>query len=243
MKVVAVVQARMGSSRLPGKVLLSVQGKPLLEHLLARLQRCRRLSEVVVATTRERADEPIEQLCRQLGEACYRGSELDVLSRFQEAARWRAAEAVVRITADCPLLDPEVVDRVVEFFQQGRFDYVSNCLTRSYPRGLDTEVFSAGALEVAWREAGLDFEREHVTPFFYRHPERFALGQVASAVDLSHHRWTVDTPVDLELIRRIYASLYPVQPDFLMKDVLALLEENPDWPMLNREVVQKALPE
>lgn len=243
MRIVAIVQARTGSSRLPGKVLERIQGRSLLEHECARLALCSSISHRLVATTLAPQDDAIVDLCKENGIACFRGSESDVLARFAEAARWAEADIVVRLTADCPLIDFQVVDRVVEKFRVGGYDYVSNCLTRTYPRGLDTEVFSIEALESAHQEAALDWEREHVTPFIYHRPQRFVLGNEAYPTDLSGHRWTVDTPADLELVRRIYDSLYPTKPDFLLDDVLRVLQANPDWVLLNREVVQKERPQ
>lgn len=262
MNLVAIIQARMGSSRLPGKTLVDLAGHSMLAQVVRRVRRCRTLDRVVVATSTAQADHAIEQECQRLGVACFRGSESDVLDRYAAAARHFQAAAVVRITADCPLIDPEVTDRVVrrfvEFVEpgQGRSDcsrhltanqfgvlaYASNTLRRTYPRGLDTEVFSAAALEVARREAGEPFQRAHVTPYIYQHPEQFRLLAVTGDGDHSQHRWTVDTAEDLELVRAIYAR-FEGRPTFSWRDVLCMLTETPELAMLNRNVCQKSLVE
>lgn len=241
MRVVAIIQARLGSTRLPGKILKQVQGKSLLQHQCERLARCQHLSRLVVATTSLDSDHPILDLCARLGIGCFQGSENDVLARYHGAAKAFQAQVVVRLTSDCPLIDPEVVDRVVSHYLDSEFDYVSNCQNRTYPRGLDTEVFSTQVLQIAHQEAKLPWEREHVTPFLYTHPERFSLGHQIHTKDHSGHRWTVDTEADFELIRRVYEALYDSNPEFSMGDVLSLLEEHPDWIALNADVAQKPL--
>ncbi|MBT9585614.1 glycosyltransferase family protein [bacterium] len=241
MKVVAILQARLGSTRLPGKVLKEVQGKSLLEHQCERLSRCKSLSRQVVATTTLEADQAIVQQCEDMGVACFRGSESDVLERYQFAAVAFQAEVVVRLTSDCPLVDPHVVDQVVHLYLDSHFDYVSNCQRRTYPRGLDCEVFSARSLLIAHQEARLPQEREHVTPFFYTRPERFSIGHHLFHRDLSGHRWTVDTEADFQLIEKVYDALYPGSPQFSMHDVLSVLEQHPEWVAINAEVQQKPL--
>ncbi len=238
--VVAVVQARMGSTRLPGKVLRPVLGRPLLDYLVQRLGRARRVSALTIATSTNPADDAIVEYCRQAGAPCVRGDELDVLARYHQAARAASAEVVVRVTADCPLLDPAVVDLVVERFLRGDVDYASNTMVRSYPRGLDVEVFSMSALELAFSEAREPAEREHVTPFIWRRPERFRLANVVHATDQSRYRWTVDADADLELIRRMLEALYPDRGvEFDLDDCLALMARHPDWIHLNAHVEQR----
>lgn len=239
MKALIIVQARMTSTRLPGKVLLPLAGEPMLARLIERLRRVRRANGIVVATTTNATDDPIVALCAQLGVPCHRGSEQDVLSRYADAARLYGADVVVRITADCPLIDPALIDQLIETYEEGDSDYVSNMLPPTWPYGMAVEVFSAAALAQAHAEATQAAEREHVTPFLYWHPERYRLRNVASPVDLSRHRWTVDTPEDYELVRRLFDHLMPTQPQFTQADVLALLDQHPDWIAINQHVRQK----
>jgi spore coat polysaccharide biosynthesis protein SpsF len=240
LKALIIVQARMTSTRLPGKILKEVLGRPLLDFQFERLARVTRAEGAMIATTTNATDEPVVEFCRTRGIRCFRGSEDDVLSRYHGAAKQEGAKAIVRVTSDCPLIDPEVVDRVIAAFD-GSCDYASNILERNYPRGLDCEIFSFRALDEAFREAKETAEREHVTPFLYRHPERYRLRSVRGETDLSGHRWTVDTPEDFQLVRNILESLYPANPLFTLPDILALLEKHPDWVLLNAHVEQKKL--
>ena len=232
----------MGSARLPGKVLRPVAGRPLLEFLVERLRRARRVDEILIATSTVAGDDAIAEWCARHGVRCVRGDETDVLARFELAAVEAGADVIARVTGDCPLLEPAVIDRVVERFAAGDVDYVSNVMTRTYPRGLDVEVFSRAALDAAFAEAREPAEREHVTPFLYRRPERFRLANVANDSDESRHRWTVDTEDDFELIRRMLESLHARHGfDFTLADALALIAEHPDWSRLNAHVEQKPL--
>jgi spore coat polysaccharide biosynthesis protein SpsF len=240
-KIVMIVQARMTSTRLPGKVLKQVLDKPLLEYQIERLRQVQLVDEIVVATTTNQADDPIIDLCQHLSIPYFRGSEFDVLGRYYEAAITHQAETIIRVTADCPVIDPEVIDRVIQFYVQNQsaYDYVSNCLQRSYPRGMDVEVFSFESLQKAYVQATDPFEREHVTPFIYGHNKEYRLANLAAPDDQSQHRWTVDTPEDFELIRRILESLYPKQPQFRLLDILTLLHHHPEWRVLNAHIQQK----
>lgn len=242
MNIVAVVQARMGSTRLPGKVLKNIGGESALARVVQRLRRSRRLSEVVIATSASSADAAIVREAERLGVRCFRGSELDVLDRFYQAARVFHADVVVRITSDCPLIDSEVADHTLQAFIKDQPDYASNGLERTYPRGLDTEVMSAEALACAWRKANQPHEHEHVTPFLYEHPELFRILSVTNDVDDSAYRWTLDTADDLEFIRAVYAR-FGNRDDFSWRDVLALLKGEPALCGLNSHVRQKALRE
>lgn len=242
MRVVAVIQARMGSTRLPGKVLLDLAGEPMLVRDMNRLSRTETLDEVVVATTVEPADEAIVDLCQERGWAYFRGSEEDVLDRYYRAAKAHKADVVVRITSDCPLIEPQVVDQVVKAFleRQPELDYASNTAPeRTFPRGLDTEVMRFDALERAWREDDNPAWREHVTPYVRRHPERFETYGVLNDQDLSRMRWTVDTPEDLAFVCRIYEHFGHDQ--FSWHEVLALLDRHPEWLAINRDVQQKVI--
>lgn len=243
MNVVIISQARISSTRLPGKVLKEVLGKPLLQYQIERLWRVRNISNVVVATTQSVPDDPVANLCKSLGCAVYRGSETDVLGRYYHAAKAHAADVVVRITADSPLIDPGVIEQVIQSYRRhvSEYDYVSNTVMRTYPRGMDTEVFPVRVLGEAFREARLDYEREHVTPFLYMHPERYRIGNVSYHVDVSQHRWTVDTSEDFELICRIIEALAGEHSVFTLEDMLRLLEQHPEWALINAHVEQKKL--
>ena len=239
MKVVAIIQARMGSTRLPGKVLLDLSGKTVLARVIERLRRAKSVDELLVATTDRPEDDAIVEACNRLSVASFRGQENDVLDRYHQAALSVDADVIVRITSDCPLIDPELVDQTVRTFTSEAADYASNCLDRRYPRGLDTEVIRAQALARAWREARQPYEREHVTPYLPEHSAQFKLASLIADADYSHHRWTVDTPEDLELVRAIYQRLGP--GEFLWRDVLTLLDREPVLVELNRGVPQKVL--
>ena len=231
--ILGILQARMGSSRLPGKVLLPLAGAPMLLRQVERLRRVRRIDALVVATSSDPSDEPIAALCREQGIDCARGSLNDVLERFYRAAGERDATHVVRLTGDCPLTDPAVIDRLVEFYLAGGYDYASNALEPSYPDGLDAEVFSMAALTTAHREAELPSDREHVTRFIHRRPERFRAGVLRCERDLSALRWTVDEPEDYRFAAAVYERLFPSRPAFGMQDVLDLLEREPALGRLN----------
>lgn len=233
--ILAILQARMSSSRLPGKVMKPLLGQPMLWREIERVQRATTLDALVVATSDDRSDDPIEQLCRARGVDCFRGSLDDVLDRFYCAAQHRKPQYVVRLTGDCPVLDPAVIDAVVRHCVEGKFDYATNALKPTFPDGLDVEVFTFACLETAWREAKLPSQREHVTPFINQQPERFKIGDYAGSRDLSYLRWTVDEVLDFELIRQIYEELYPDKPDFSTDDILALLEQKPALKSINLE--------
>jgi spore coat polysaccharide biosynthesis protein SpsF len=242
MKVTAIVQARMGSTRLPGKVLMDLGGWSVLSRVVRRLGRAKFLQQIVVATSVAAADDAVAAECVRLQAPCYRGSEDDVLDRYYQAAKAWPSDAVVRITADCPLIDPEVVGQTIEVFLKEGSDYASNSIERSYPRGLDAEVFTVAALQQNWQEAREPHQREHVTPFFYEHPERFRISSIAAAGDHSRYRLTLDTADDLRLIRAVYAS-FGDQDTMGWREVVALLERRPELAALNSHVVQKTLHE
>ena len=228
-RTVAIVQARTTSRRLPGKVLLPVEGKPMLIRQLERVCRAESLDEVVVATSTDSTDDDIGEVADAQGIRVVRGPLDDVLARYVLAADMTDAEVAVRITADCPLISPSVIDQVVGTFHASEFDYVSNTLTPTYPDGLDVEVTTARAFRRVSQLSGDEAEREHVTLGIYRRPEEFALGNVVdpSGFDHSTLRWTVDEPEDLNFARSIYAHLFPSNPAFDYRDVLDLLKANP----------------
>ena len=233
-KTVAIIQARMGSSRLPGKVMAPIAGKPMLFHVVNRAQQAKMIDLVVVATTVHGDDDAVAAFCSSENIQCIRGSLDDVLDRYYQAARYFNAEVIVRLTADCPLLDPLVIDKVVEAFHQGDFDYAANVVECTYPDGLDTEAFSRDTLERAWREAKLKSEREHVTAYILKHPELFHLGSVKHEEDYSGLRWTVDTSRDLEFVRAVY-GYFGVCP-FGMHEILDLLRKHPELRELNADI-------
>lgn len=232
--ILAILQARVSSSRLPGKVMLPLLGQPMLARQLERVRRATLVDQLMVATSVDASDDPVAQLCAQIGAACYRGQLDDVLDRFYQAALPYRPEYVVRLTGDCPLADPALIDRVIRLCLESGCDHVSNGgEPTTFPDGLDVEVLRFSALEQAWHEARLPSEREHVTPFIYNHPERFRLAQYKNPVDLSHLRWTVDEPDDFELVRIIYETLYPQQPEFGTDAILALLRARPELATFN----------
>lgn len=219
----AILQARMSSTRLPGKVMKPLAGRPMIERHLERLRRSATLDRIVVATSEDPSDDPLAAHLQGIGAEVFRGPLADVLGRFVGAIRGLdLAGPIVRLTADCPLADPGVIDDCVYLHARLGVDYASNGLRRTYPHGLDVEVMHRETLEAAAREAEDPYEREHVTPFIYRRPERFTLGHLTQGRDESRLRWTVDTPEDYAFVERVYAALYPVRPDFTSADVKAL---------------------
>ena len=238
--VVLIIQARMGSTRLPGKVLMPIRGRPMLSHQLERLRRCKRVDRIVVATTVLPADDAIVSFCETEGIACTRGSEQDVLSRYAEASARFDAGTVVRVTSDCPLLDPALVDQVIAALD-GDTDYASNMIQPTWPYGMAVEVMRRRVLDEAAAEAVAPEEREHATPFIYWRPERYRLKSVTTSPDLSTHRWTVDTPEDFDLVSRLIGAVADSRAGHGVDDVLAVLAKHPEWENLNRHVVQKTV--
>jgi spore coat polysaccharide biosynthesis protein SpsF (cytidylyltransferase family) len=228
-RVAAIIQARLGSSRLPGKAMMDVGGRPLLERVITRARAISGIDVVVVATTTLDADRKIVTCARALGAEVFQGADEDVLDRVHCAATHLGAEVVVRLTADCPLLDPDVSGQVVALFGRSRVDYASNTHPPTYPDGLDTEVFTAAALARAWREAKLPSERAHVTPYIWKHPELFPAAYLERTPDLSAHRWTVDEAADLDFVRAVYGALESKHgPCFSYDLVIELVNARPD---------------
>lgn len=242
MKKLAIIQARMGSTRLPGKVLKKVLNKTLLEYQLERVKRASLIDEIVIATTLNPEDDAIEQLCKNVQIPVYRrGPADDVLARYFGAATLFEGDIIIRLTADCPLIDPTIIDQVINHYLDHlhQVDYVSNTLKRTYPRGMDTEVFSLHSLKVCYRNATKKSEREHVTAYLTNNPSLFKLQNVENQRDESHHRWTVDTSEDFLLIEKVIKQLYPCNPNFTMQDVLTLLEQHHEWQKINSHIEQK----
>ncbi|MCB1135294.1 MAG: glycosyltransferase family protein [Chlamydiia bacterium] len=241
MRTVIIIQARMGSTRLPGKVLLPVLGRPLLSYLIERLRRVKRADSIVIATSTEEADLALVDFAVQHQIPVFRGSENDVLSRYYDAAVANEADVIVRVTADCPVIDPAVIDAAIEAYQtHPACDYLSNTQQRSYPRGMDVEVFSLQALREAHEMAVRWPEREHVTPFIYSRPDRYRIAQLKQERNDSALRWTVDTPEDFRLIDIILSELYPEKSDFTLGDMLDLVRRQPELKTLNQHIEQKA---
>lgn len=239
-RVICVSQARMTSTRLPGKVLLPILDKPMIGWHLTRLQRCRNIDELVLATTTNATDDPLAEYAASLGVRVARGSEHDVLDRFVQAVADAPEDSeIVRVTGDCPLIDPALVDALIALRDDQEVDYASVDVAR-FPRGLDAEVFPRRLLMEAGARASTAHEREHVTPYLYATPGRFSACHLEAPVDLSKHRWCVDEPADFELVRRLIENLAPKRPEFGWQDCVELLNRHPDWALLNRAVAQRA---
>lgn len=241
----AIIQARMGSTRLPGKVLKPILGRPMLWHIVQRLRFVPGLSEVVVATSDQPDDEPIRCFCQGNGIALFAGSKNDVLDRFYQAALKYAGDPIIRITGDCPFVDPQVVGRVLELYATSHYDHVGAATGAGaafldggrFPDGLDAECFSFVALERTWREATELNDREHVTPYIWRVPGRFQVSVLKAAKDYSHLRWTVDTDADFQLVCQVYEALYREGKPFLMNDILRYLASHPGLAAINESFI------
>ena len=236
MKIISIIQARMSSSRLPGKVLMPLVKKPVLWHVVDRVRACKTISEVVVATSTDQTDDAIEAWCQGASISCYRGSLNDVLDRYYQAAKLHKADAVVRITADCPAVDPTIVDEVVQGYLAGEYEFYG--LAGEFPDGLDCTVFAFAALQRAWQEATLPSEREHVGPYIEKHPEIFKSGALKKFTGLSHHRWTLDEPRDYEFLKAVFSRLHMEDRPFLAHELLALLENEPELTQTNSNIVR-----
>jgi spore coat polysaccharide biosynthesis protein SpsF len=241
-RIIAIVQARMGSSRLPFKIMKPLAGRPMLERVVRRLRRTQTLHEIVVATTTNPADDDVAEFCSKNDWNFYRGNEHDLCDRYYQAAKLNQADTVVRVTSDCPFIDPVIVDQIVKFYlhHYPQYDYVSNNLPpRTFPIGLDAEIMSFDALAKAWKEDMNPAWREHATPYIYKTPDEFRIGAIRNDIDLSEARWTVDTPEDFTFASLIYDFF---QSDrFSWRDVLELLDRHPEWNEINRHVKQKEI--
>ncbi len=233
--ILAILQARVSSTRLPGKVLKPLLGLPMIIRQVERVRRASLIDELVVATSIESSDDELEQVCLKNDIACFRGSLDDVLDRFYQAAARFQPEYVVRLTGDCPLADPDIINQVIKLCRDGDFDYASSALEPTFPDGLDAEAFRFSALASAWEEATLPSHREHVTPYIYTNPLMYRIGSFKGLEDISYLRWTVDEPVDFELVRRIYESLYPTNNSFDTQDILELLRQRPELASFNKQ--------
>jgi len=242
-KVVAIIQARLGSTRLPGKVMKEIVGKPVLWHVIHRVKASKLIDSILVATTVNDEDNKIMEFVDTLGIENFAGSEEDVLDRFYQAAKKSKADVIVRITADDPLKDPVIIDKIVKTFLENKnnVDYVSNTIKPTYPEGIDVEVFSFSALKKAWIEATSKFDREHVTSYIWRNPKKFKLMNIVNERgDLSHMRWTLDTQQDFDFIQEVFIKLYQKERIFMMDDVLDLLKKHPQISKLNEQIERRA---
>jgi len=235
-KVVCIVQARYTSTRLPGKVFLNLAGKPVIEQIFNQLSYSKRINQSVLATSELSSDDKLEVWAKSKNIEYYRGSLDDVLDRFYFTAKSFNADIVVRITGDCPLIDPEVVDDVISLFLKDNYDYTSNINPPTFPDGLDTEVFKFSVLEETWKNAKLKSEREHVTPYVRKHNEKFKIGNFENKINLSHYRWTLDNEEDHELISRIYEKLYKENNYIKMEEVLELIKNNINLQNINSHI-------
>lgn len=231
-----IIQARRASTRLPDKVLKDILGKPVLELVIERVRKAGMAEDILVATTKRIEDKEIVVLANRLGVEAFTGSEDDVLDRYYEAAKKYSMKHIIRITADCPLIDPEVIDKVAEHYFGTEADYCSNMLERSFPDGEDVEVFSFSVLEDAWKNSNLASEREHVTPYIVKNPEKFELENFKIDKDFSGKRWCMDQDRDFQFIKRVYEALYPKDPGFSMYDVLDFLAKHPEVEAINKDI-------
>jgi spore coat polysaccharide biosynthesis protein SpsF len=242
---VSIIQARMGSTRLPGKVLRPILGRPMLWHIVRRLRWVQGLAKIVVATSDREGDEPIRTFCREEEITCFAGSENDVLDRFYQAALRCGGNPLIRITGDCPFADPELIGQLMSLFTSGAYDHIGVATGAGaifldggrFPDGLDAECFSFAALERAWREATEKTDREHVTPYIWRNKHIFRCGHLKSEKDYSSLRWTVDNEADFELVSKIYAALYRADRPFLIADILTYFTEHPELSDLNQAFI------
>lgn len=236
MKVVAILQARCNSSRLPNKILKPILGKPMIQWQIERLEQCTNIDKLIIATSVEDSDLPLVQLGIKLDVSVHRGSLNNVLERFYQVAIQTEPDLIVRLTGDCPLIDPSIVDKVIDFMKEGDFDYVSNSIEPSYPDGLDVEVFSFDTLKELYENANLSSEKEHVTLFVANNKDKFKIGVYKNSIDLSHHRWTVDEPNDFKLVTAIFEGLVDLKNEFGMSDILNFLESEPNLNDLNSDI-------
>jgi len=239
MNIVTVVQARTSSSRLPNKVLFPLYGEPLLIRIIERISRATLAGTIVVATSQKEEDNIIENLCISNEIECFRGHLTDLLDRHYQLAVKYAADAVVKIPSDCPLIDPFIIDQTIRYYieRYPALDFVSNLHPASYPDGNDVEIMSFGALETAWKEAKRSFEREHTTPYIWENPDKFRIGNVSweTGLDFSaSHRWTIDYEEDYQFILKVYEKLFPKNPSFGLYDILSLIEKEPELRLINQ---------
>lgn len=236
--IAAIIQVRLGSSRLPRKVLLNLEGKTVLEHVISRVRKARTVEDVIVATTVNKEDLEIVKFCSHLGISVYCGSEIDVLDRFYQTARLFKVEHIVRVTSDCPVIDPFIIDKVVTLHKNKKADYTANVLKETFPDGQDVEVFTFETLEKAWKNARLLSEREHVTPYIRKHKKMFKLASYENRENLGDKRWTLDEQKDYKFIKILYENLYKQDHCFGMEKIINFLNKHPDYQKINNNIVR-----
>lgn len=240
LNIVTIIQARTGSSRLPNKIFLSLSNLPLLYRMYERVSFSKLKGTVVIATTTDKSDDKVEKLCNEYKINCFRGHPTDLLDRHYQAAKSFNADAVVKIPSDCPLIDADVIDKVLQFYidNSDQYDFVSNLHPPTYPDGNDVEIMSFEALKNAWENAKLELEREHTTPFLWENPDKFRIGNIVWETGLNYsmsHRFTIDYEKDYNFIKQIYDELYPINNKFTLQDILNLLERKPEIRKINQE--------
>jgi len=238
MNTVAIIQARISSTRLPGKVLKKIEGKTVLEHVIDRVKAAKKLDDVIVATTVEKEDLEIVKLCANLGISVFCGPEDDVLDRYYQTARLFKVDHIIRITSDCPLIDFKVIEDVVDLYFKKNADYATNTIPETFPDGEDVEIFSFKTLKIAWENAKLSSQREHVTPYIKNNPNIFKIINLKSNINLNNKRWTIDEPEDFEFIKIIYKNLYPKDSLFGMETILNYLRKNPEVEKINKNIIR-----
>jgi spore coat polysaccharide biosynthesis protein SpsF len=234
---IAILQARMSSNRLPGKVLKPILGQPMLQRQLTRIKQANGIDKIVVATSTEASDDAIAQFCWQQQQPCFRGELANVLARFYQCSQLYPAQHYIRLTGDCPLLDATVIDNVIAHHLAHDFDYTTNAYPVSFPDGLDVEIVKAEVLANVYQHATEPDELEHVTSYIRKHSNQFKLGQVSAQQDYSKQRWTVDYPEDFQLAQRIFELLLPSKPNFNFQDVLALFKQHPELYSINQQYI------
>jgi spore coat polysaccharide biosynthesis protein SpsF len=237
----AIIQARVGSTRLPNKVFAEIEGKPLLWHVVNRLKKSKYLDSIIIATSTNAKDEIIENWARENNILCFRGSEDNVLKRYYDTAKKCSVDVIVRITADDPFKDYEVMDQVIKKFLSENVDFACNNNPPTFPEGLDIEVFSMNAITKAYNNAKSTYEKEHVTQYFYKNPDGFNITTVLHTEDLSYLRWTIDEDKDLEMARKVYEKLFTEKQVFLMDDILELINKHTEIPRINDTVIRSTM--
>lgn len=247
MKIIAIIQARMGSTRLSGKVMKKLGNKTVLAHVVNRVSMSEKIDKVIVATTKNVEDDTIVKECESIGAYYYRGSQDNVLSRYYEAAKEEKADIVIRVTSDCPLIDPFIIDKMIDYFieekNDSNIDYLSNTLIETFPRGFDVEVFTFKSLEQAYNHATYDYEKEHVTPYIYINKDKFKIANYSNDKNYSQYRLTLDTTEDYEVLKKVYDNLYKKDDMFYFDEIISYLENNPEISQINKQIKQKKLGE